>query len=202
MPTCAANNTGRHLHSNVMCNTMNTIIKTILLIIIFPLWTYSQPEYESEIFRSILNFETEKGATRLYIQCNKAKTFFTIKDFKDRSGLQVPDSILTELENSSSNSINAFWDSDLSEAINLGLEITHHLDKCLTKDEVIELFDSTQTRQTVIGISQPIFDSKHENCVVSINYWNFIGSAWGHSYFLRKVYGKWVVIETFGFWMT
>jgi len=175
-------------------------IKTILIIFLLPILTYSQCDYETEIFQSVINFEIEKGATELYFQCEKDKTFFTLTDFRKESVMKVPDSIMNEIMNSANNSFNSIWDPAILGTINYSK--SQHLEKCLTKDEIIALFNSTKKRQTVLSISQPIFDLKHENCIVSITYWYYTGSASGHSYFIKKIYGKWVIIETFGMWIT
>ena len=162
--------------------------------------SFGQVNTQVEIFETVIYSETEKGSTNLYIQCEEFKTFFNKAEFKEGSSLQVPDSILNELENSSKKSFDTIWDLKVlrtNEYHNL-----HHLEKCLTKNEVIDLFNSTKNRQSVLSISQPIFDSTFEHCVVSITYSTFIGSANGRSYFLKKIYGKWIVIETFGIWLS
>jgi len=162
--------------------------------------TFSQLDLEYEIFKKVVYYETEKGTTELYFRCEKNKTFININDFKEESILQIPDSILTELEISLGKSFKSNWDKEVLEDIALGK--LHHFEKCLTNDEVIELYNSFKKVQNILSISQPIFDSNKEHCLVNIGYSKFIGMASGHSYLLKKIYGKWIIIETFGHWMT
>ena len=74
--------------------------------------------------------------------------------------------------------------------------------KCLTKKDTEQIFKETNKRQNIISISEPIFDNNYENCVIYISYRKFTGSAYGHTCFLKKVYGVWVVIDEYEQWMT
>jgi hypothetical protein len=80
--------------------------------------------------------------------------------------------------------------------------VTIKSNKCLTEKEVEQIFKKTKKWQKIISISEPIFDNNYENCVVSINYWNFTESASGSKYFLKKIYGLWTVIAEYEFLMT
>ena len=72
----------------------------------------------------------------------------------------------------------------------------------MTKKDVEEIFNKTKTRQNILSISDPIFDDNYENCVVSVTYSKFPGSAYGPKYFLKRVYGVWVVIVEYELWIT
>ncbi|MDP2685643.1 MAG: hypothetical protein Q8O62_00365 [Aequorivita sp.] len=172
----------------------------ILLILISTL-SYSQNNSESDVFKKIIEHEIGKGTLGIYVLCEKSKTTFDIKDFKEEARLEVPENILKEIDINVSKGDNGIWNSELVNKLNYGSGFINS-EKCLTKKEVEEIFIKTKKRQNIISISDPIFDNNYENCVVSISYWKFTGSASGSKYFLKKVYGIWTVVAVYGIWMT
>ena len=172
----------------------------ILLILISTLG-YSQSNPELDVFKKVINYEIEKGNSGIYLQCEKSKTFFNAKDFKEQTLLQVPLNILKELEQKAENSNEGRWSSDLLTDLKYGSDFIK-TKTCLSKKDSENLFESTGARQSIISISEAIFDENYENCVISVTYGKFRGSAYGHSYFLKKVYGVWTVVTTYNHWMT
>jgi len=173
---------------------------TVILVLISTL-SYSQISSESDIFKKIINYEIEKGILGIYIQCQKPKTSFDLKDFKEQTELQVPDNILKEIETNATKSNTGIWNAELID--NLNYEYGHiNSKKCLTKKDAELLFEQTGKRQSIISISEPIFDKSRENCIVNVDYWKFKGSHYGHSYFLKKVYGIWTIVITYNNYMT
>jgi len=172
----------------------------IFLILISTL-SFSQNNSEFEVFKKIIDHEIGKGILGIYIQCEKPKTFFDQKDFKEQTGLEVPENILKEIEINGTKSSDGIWNSELISELSYGSDFIKSK-KCLTKKDAELIFEKTKKRQTIVSISEPIFDNNYENCVVSVTYWKFTGSAYGHKYFLKKVYGVWTVIVEYGMWMT
>lgn len=172
----------------------------ILLILISTL-SYSQNHSESDVFKKIVDHEIGKGILGIYIQCEKPKTLFEHKDFLEQTGLEVPEIILKEIEKNGEKSKDGIWEPELISELNYGSDFIT-VKKCLTKKDVEQIFKKTKKRQNIVSISEPIFDNKYENCVVSVRYWKFTGSAYGIKYFLKKVYGVWTVIVKYEMWMT
>lgn len=186
-----------HHTQNVVYNTMKGIFK-ILLILISTLG-YSQSKPEFEVFREVIGREISSGG--LYIQCAKPKTFFDPRDFTNQTGLDVPSNILIEIEKNTNESNDGFWKSKLINELKYGSDFIKSK-KCLSHKDVERLLKKTGERQSVVSISEPIFDINYENCVVSVTYWKYTGSAYGYSYFLKKVYGVWTIIITYEPWIT
>jgi hypothetical protein len=176
-------------------------ILNILLILISAL-SYSQNSSESDIFKKIIDHEIGKGTLGIYIQCEKAKTFFENNDFNEQTGLEVPENILKEIEINGTESNNGIWNSKLISELNFRTDFIIKNKECLTKKGAEQIFKKTKRRQNIIAISEPIFDNNYENCIVSVSYSKFTGSAYGHKYFLKKVYGVWTVIVEYEQWMT
>ena len=172
----------------------------IFLILISTL-SYSQNSSESDIFKRVINYEIEKGNSGIYIRCEKSKTFFDLNNFKEQTGLKVPENILKEIEKNAKVSVDGIWDSELIKGMNYNSDFIIKKD-CLTKNDAEQLFIKTKKRQNIVTISEPLFDKNYENCVVSVSYSKFTGSAYGQEYFLKKVYGVWTVIVEYGMWMT
>jgi len=144
--------------------------------------------------------ENEFISGGFYLKCEKQKTHFDKKEFKENVSAMVPEQILTELQQASLDSNDETWESKLFSSGALSSLILKN--QCLTKVDCDELFESTGKRQRIVSISDPIFDLSEENCVVSIVYHSFKGSAFGHSYFLKKIYGQWTIVFTYDHWMT
>ena len=162
---------------------------------------YSQNISESDVFKKIIDYEIGKGVRGIYVQCEKPKTSFDAEDFKAVTGLNVPENILKEIELNESKSKIGILNSELIIALNFGEDFIKSK-KCLIKKDAEQLFKKTKKRQNIISISEPIFDNNYENCVVSVSYLKFTGSAYGKKYFLKKVYGIWTVIVEYEIWMT
>jgi hypothetical protein len=172
----------------------------ILLILISTL-SYSQNNSESDVFKKIIDDQIGKGTFGIYVQCEKSKTYFDQTDFKEESGLEVPENILKEIEANVAKSSNGIWNLKLINELNYGSSYINS-EKCLTKKDAEEIFIKTKKRQNIISISDPVFDNNYENCVVSVSYRKFTNSSSGSIYFLKKVYGVWTIIAVYGIWMT
>ncbi|MBC5863025.1 hypothetical protein [Flavobacterium turcicum] len=162
---------------------------------------FSQNNSESDVLKKIIDEQIGMNTFGIYVQCEKHKTFFDLKEFKEETGLEVPEKILYEIEANVAKSNGGTWNSELIKELNYSSDLIKNI-KCLTKKEAEEIFIKTKKIQKIISISEPIFDNNYENCIVSVIYSTFTHSASGYSYFLKKVYGKWTVIAVYGIWMT
>jgi hypothetical protein len=183
----------------VVYNTMKRTLN-ILLILISTL-SYSQNNSESDVFKKIIDHEIGKGALGIYVQCKKSKTYFDQTIFKEETGLEVPENILKEIEANVAKSSIGIWNSELINELNYGSDFIKS-NKCLTEKEVEQIFEKTKKWQHIVSISEPIFDNNYENCIVSIIYRRSTESASGSKYFLKKVYGIWVIIAVYEIRMT
>nr|WP_314895613.1 hypothetical protein [uncultured Flavobacterium sp.] len=183
----------------VVYNTMKRTLKIILILL--STLSYSQNNSESDVFKKIIEHEIGKGTLGIYVLCEKSKTIFDLKEFKEETGLEVPENILKEIEINESKSSNGIWNSELINELNCGSGFIKSK-KCLTKKEAEQIFEKTKKTQNIVSISEPVFDNNRENCVISIFYWKFTGTAFGNKYFLKKVYGAWTVIAVYEYWMT
>lgn len=116
-----------------------------------------------------------KLRAEIFIQCEKSKTFFNAKAFKKQNGVEVTETVLYEMQKASEKSVEGKW-----ELNNLILN----------------------SEKTYLSISDPIFDSNQKHSVISVTYWKYVGSAYGQTFFLKKVYGKWTIIFTYDYWLT
>jgi len=174
----------------------------ILLILISTL-SFSQniEEKEAEIFEKIVTHEFQYGG--IYLGCTKSKTYFDSAKLTKQSGLEIPENILQELTKSSELSKEGTWNPEIIKR-NHKKYTTEYIKKgkCLSGKDSKRLFDKTKERQSIVLISQPIFDSEFENCIVSVTYLKYTSSLHGHKYFLKKIYGKWIIVDTYDLWLT
>ncbi|WMN07874.1 hypothetical protein QYS48_30190 [Marivirga arenosa] len=171
-------------------------LATIILTFIATL-SWSQTNNEFSIFTKIIEQEASNG--KVYIHCDKPKTYFNTNELIEQTGLQIPQNTLNELKESVLTSRDGVWDQGLIQSLNSSFLKSKN---CLTKEATNELFRETGERQKVVSISEPVFDQKSENCIISVTIQNYLGSASGYSYFLSKVYGTWTIVATFNPWIT
>jgi hypothetical protein len=171
---------------------------TFLFILVDPTFAQRSHSGDDDILKSILEYEIGNG--QFYIQCEKPKTYFDPAEFVSQNGTGVRAKILTQLRDKSLRSSDGMWETSLFDSENIKpFLIEEH---CLTKEDCGRLFDSTGKRQRIICVSDPVFDNHEQHCVVSITHLSFKGSASGHSYFLKKVYGRWLIVFVYDDWAT
>ena len=178
---------------------MNRTLNILLLLI--STLSFSQNSSEFDIFKKIIDNEIGQGTLDIYLRCEKIKTFFDQNSFKDQTGLKVPENILDELKKNALESVDGIWNPELIKELNYGSDFIKS-EKCLTLKDAKNIFNKSGKRHSIILLSQPIFDSKFEHCVISISYSKYPGSAYGQTYFLKKVYGIWTVIVEYEQWIT
>jgi len=172
----------------------------IILILISTLG-YAQNETEIEVFRKIIDNEISNAG--IFIRCEKPKTFFNSIEFKEQTGILLPENILEELTQSSNLNYDGKWNAKIIKDLNqkYSSDIIKK-DKCLTLKDSERLYKKTGKRQSIVLISQPIFDSKFEYCIVSVSYLKFTGSAYGQKYLLKKVNGIWTIVIEYENWLS
>lgn len=156
-----------------------------------------------QIFKTIIFDRLVKEHSGFFIECDKHVIPFEKNDFLEQTGLiDIPKNVLFELKENSKNTIkNEKWPNSLLEELNLGGG-SLILRKCLNSEDIVSLFEKEKKRQTIFGISKPIFDDKKQHCVIYVSILAFPGSVSGSSFFLKKVYGKWVIVQEYDFWMS
>ena len=161
---------------------------------------FSQGIQDKTIFNIIISDNINTATT--YIGCSKSKTYFDSENFIKQTDLQVPDKILRQLEESSKKDQKSqVWDTiTIAELDSLFKE--YKVKFCLGDDEIEAFYNRNKKRKPIFFVSEPIFDYCFEHCIVSFSSQIFKGSASGHSYFLKNVYGSWTIIASFDFWIT
>lgn len=157
--------------------------KEFLYIFIFFLFSfgYSQSE-EEEILKIILkeiNFDSNEGV----LQCEKGRIFFLKEDYEEIGQEKVPAEILDELEKAA---------TELNRQ-DLGKWGT----PCIS-----QLRWKKKQTLPLIAVSNPIFDSKKEYCIIAIKIMRRKNSVMGVTYILRKKENKWSIVETLDIWIT
>jgi hypothetical protein len=141
----------------------------------------------------------------------KEKTYFDYDSltFYDETGFQIPEKTLSELKMASNNlSETESWNEDEFNikkfflVDNDTVYAKRPYIKCYSYEQVDNYFNKYKKRKHFYLISKPIFDSKRENAIVSVTRHAWIGEFHQDTYLLKKIYGKWIVVATFGMWLT
>lgn len=179
--------------------TLKRLLRILVILVVFlPYGSFSQDQADVDVFEAVLQYEL-KNAPFFYLRCEKAKTYFEPVDFKEQNASDIPDQIFNQVHDASLKSIDGKWERSLFKQ----RYIKRHLknNQFLTKVDSEQIWDEVG-RQPMLSVSDPIFDVNQENCVVSIVYQNFRGSAFGNSFFLRKSNGQWLIIFTYNSWIS
>lgn len=157
---------------------------------------------EEEIFKTIIYDRVIKGELNFYISCDKILIPFSKENFLKQTGLKnISENVLNEIENYSKNkNEEKKWSNDFIPKLGLVNQIKSV--KCLTKKNKEKLFNQVNNRQAIFSVYKPVFDNKKEHCVVHFTYMAYPGSVFGNSYFLKKIYGKWVIVEEYDHWLS
>lgn len=181
-------------------------------------------EKEIDQVVNVLLFDKEKYYLEytLFFDCERINTIFNKNDFLLQTDLKgVPIKILDELEADAifKNSQKKFeiknkWPenflSDILRKFNRFLW-TNRLgsENCVTSSQYRKIFyndglkhqflkdTNTIKNPNLIMLSNPIFDLKKEHCIITLVDSYFPGSFVSRDFFLKKIYGKWVVLATF-----
>lgn len=183
---------------------MDYLIKILVLTFVFQNnIAYSQfIKTEHEIFVTILKKQVGNGATNFYLSCNKPKTFFMKEIFLEQTTLKnIPKNILLELvKNSEDNIKDELWSCRFIKKLNFAKDFLASR-KCLKENEIKNKLKINQ-RTTIFEISKPIFDFKKIHCIVDLVVSETKGEFFSTSFFLKKIYGKWVILAEFDFVMS
>ncbi|WP_041557725.1 hypothetical protein [Cellulophaga algicola] len=172
-----------------------------IILLLISTWSYSQNNSGDAVFKKIIHYEIQQDTIGIYISCEKSKAFFDKEDLKEQTVLEVPEKILNELEENATKSNHGSWDSELITELNYGSDFIKSM-QCLSLKEAQLLYDKKKKRQHIITLSEPVFDNDYENCVISVSFQYFTGSAHGYSYFLKKTDGVWTVIAYYDAWIS
>lgn len=189
-----------------------------ILLIIFPL-SIVRAQTDESIINSLffdlfdpLSFDlTGDHKDTLLINSTIYKTYFDYDSakFEYETGLKVPMKIISDLKNNMGSDNYTFsWNEkelNIVDTIFTGKDTVlakKPFVKCLSQNEEKALFEKTKTRQNIYSISKILFDDSKENGVFDFLYTPWPGDVSGYKIFIKKVFGKWVIIARFSYSMT
>lgn len=139
----------------------------------------------------------------MMMTCEKTQTYFDdIDTFLHQTGLKgIPSNITTEIKIKSNITItNENWSNEC--LLNLKSLVSSNKllnSKCLDKVQIKNIQTNNKRTKTIIGISKPIFDNAKEHSIVTISTSQYRGSFSAYSCFLKKIYGRWVIVSTYDY---
>jgi len=173
--------------SNLRAQTDEQILNEIL----FDLFGFQQ---DTILFKSLM--------TNTYFEYDSVSFEYT-------SGLTVPSQIISEWKNNEENKdFTAKWnEQDLNKIDTIFFEndtiiIKKPLFKCLTQNEINQIFDRTPKRQKIYSVSKILFDDSKENAVFHFTIIPWPGGFSSETIMIKKIFGKWTIINRFDFVMS
>ena len=157
---------------------------------------------ENNIFNSIILHQIKSGSSQLYLDCKKAETYFDLESFLEETTLvSIPRKILDEILFNSKNDIkNKDWDCDLLKKLKLNKDFLVQK-KCLKEKEIKRVL-KIKSKNIILRVHKPIFDKNNNHCVIDLTILTSEGVFKASSFFLKKIYGKWIILEEFNFSMS
>ena len=159
------------------------------------------PNFGGMLIRKVVDSEIGNGKYGIYLRCEKPKTPFDTRIFKEQTGLAVPENILNEIENNSTGENVRTWNSEVFSQLGYGPDFIKSK-KCLSKEDAEMLLEKARTRKNILSVGHPVFDNASEHCIISADYRMFEKSTYGHTYFLKKTCGVWTVVLIYDTWMS
>lgn len=153
--------------------------KLLIYIFLYSTLIYSQKD-EIQILKVIFE-EIKYNPDKEFLQCEKEKIFFLRKDYENE--VNIPLNILDEFKK-------------VAKEID-GKYLGKWCYPCKS-----QLKWRKKQKKALISISQPIFDTENNYCIVSVIITRKIGSASGMTYILKRVKNKWNIIEYLDLWIT
>lgn len=129
---------------------------------------------------------------------------------RKETGLQIPQNTLLEItDNSKQSKKDNLWREDLMNEKQVG--ISAKIDtvllgrkpyiKCLSEKELVSISTYLPT-QSVYSISRLSFDDNHQTAVFQLDHGRGGRYFYSESLLIKKVFGRWIIIQRFGFIMS
>jgi hypothetical protein len=166
----------------------------------------------------------------IFIAETKMKTFFyhDSNSYKCIMGFTIPSNIISKWsENMEKESLQPLWNEQYlnkKDTNFLGNDIfiqkkpffkclsENEIDKKLKRNQELSNLNNQQfntspkpvyiTLEPVYSIGQIIFDNSKETAIFSFMRSSFSDAASGYTVLIKKVFGKWVIVTRFDYWMT
>ncbi len=183
------------------------IIILILMLAFNNLNAQTDERIINEIFFDLFGLQQDT----ILIKNLKTKTYFEYDSvsFEKNTGLNVPSKIISDWKSNEENQdFSAEWnEQSLNKIDTLLLENNTVISKkpvfkCLSKTDIDRLFEKTKQRQKIYSVSKLLFDNLHENAIFHFTTIPWPGDFYTETILIKKVFGKWKIIERFDFSIT
>ena len=160
------------------------------------LMSFSQTVTDLEVLRAVL-YDISKGSY-IYLQCEKPKTYFDVFTLDKRTLENIPSDLPKEFNESAKNSQSGYWNSAIVNDLKIHPNILYP-NGCQSIKAVHKLHNKTKKKLDIVSIalSEPIYDQNYEHAFLEVQYWKNTAFAFVLKYFLKLIYGKWVIINFF-----
>jgi hypothetical protein len=183
------------------------IIILILLLTFSNLNAQTDEQIINEILFDLFGLQQDT----ILIKNLKTKTYFDYDSvsIENMTGLTIPSKIISEWKNNEeAQDYSAEWNEQLlNKKDTLFLENDTVIGKklvfkCLSKYKIDQLFEKTKKREKIYSISKILLDNSKENAIFHFIIITWPGDFYSETILIKKVFGKWKVIERFDFTMT
>jgi hypothetical protein len=157
-----------------------------------------------EIFYPLFDPQTDT----LILQSQIDKTYFDDDSttILKETGLKVPRRIISEWKkNIVSDNFISEWDEHvLNKPDTIYDEKDTIIDSkpvfvCMSKRNINLLFEKTKKRQPVYAISKILYDDSGENAIFDLTCIPWPGDFSSQTIFIKKIFGKWIIVSRFHF---
>ncbi len=185
----------------------------ILLIVTLLSFSFTnlKSQTDEEVINRILFELFGHQQDTIFIKNVKTKTYFDYDSisFNDETGLTVPSKIISEWQaNVEDDDFQGQWNEEylnkkdtfiLDGEIHVGIKPVF---KCLSRDEMNQIFERTKRRQCFYSITKILFDDSKENAIFDFMEIPWPGSFYLETIVIKKIFGKWVIVTKYNFMMT
>jgi len=188
---------------------------TVLILLLFSvnnLRAQTDEQIINEIFFDLFGFHEWSKDTLLIVEVKEKTILFEDSYSSDYiAGFLIPKNILYEWKKNIEEQI--FLSEWNEKSLNNNIEIIGEdtifvkkpVVKCLSENEMKKILVKNMVMEhpkLIYSLGNIIFDNSGEHAIFSLTRVSDSESASGHTVLIKKVFGKWVIITRFGYWMT
>ncbi len=163
------------------------LIVTLLSFSFNSLKSQTEEQIIREMYFDLFGYQEDT----IFIESVMDKTHFDYDSisFNDEFDLAVPSKIISEWQaNVEDNNFNT-WNEQLLNKRAKGPTF-----KCISRDEMNQIFEKTKRRQRFYSISKILFDDSKENAIFDFYAIPWPGSFYLETIVIKKIFGKWVIV--------
>ena len=169
---------------------------TMLCILVFA-QAFPQSTEASEVLKQLIDQVSASENRPVLLQSEAPASTFNATVFRNDTSLDVPESVLYALEAAAKKGVAGNWN-----AIVTGSDTFYDDVRCAPGDTIQNTLGDPKQDAIILVASLPLFDTRQDHCIVTLRIRASAEHEFGYTLMMKRIYGKWIPIEKYGYWTT